>query len=100
MTGYLVEAAAGRGRLVFVAGVGGVGKTSFVREFVADAAGSVRSAVGGCDGSATPSPLAPLLDLLPVLPADVWPSGAQRHEVFTRLVAALRAPPTPAPYLL
>ena len=97
---YLAEAAAGHGRLVFVAGEAGVGKTTFVRRVLADAADRARSASGGCDGSSTPAPLGPLLDLLPSLPVDVWPPGAPRHEVFANLAAALRAPPTPAPYLL
>src|SRR3954447_1283030 len=100
MATYLADAAAGSGRLVFVAGPAGVGKTTFVRRLVADAAQSIRPGFGACDGSLTPSPLGPLLDLLPVLPADVWPAGAERHEVFTRLVTALRTPPTPELYLL
>src|SRR3954466_6585429 len=100
MASYLADAAGGSGRLVFVAGAAGVGKTTFVRQVAADAAQTVRSGFGACDGSLTPSPLGPLLDVLPVLPPDVWPTGAERHEVFTRLVTALRTPPTPAPYLL
>ena len=36
----------------------------------------------------------------PHLPADVWPPGATRHEVFTRLVDTLRDPPDGRPYLL
>jgi DNA-binding CsgD family transcriptional regulator/tetratricopeptide (TPR) repeat protein len=100
MANHLADAAAGSGRLVFVAGEAGVGKTTFVRRVVSDAADAVRAGLGACDGSSTPSPLGPLLDVLPVLPPDVWPPGAERHEVFTRLVTALRTPPTPAPYLL
>ena len=100
MATHLAEAAAGSGRLVFVAGAAGVGKTTFIRKVLADAGQSVRGAVGACDGSLTPPPLGPLLDVLPVLPADVWPAGTERYEVFTRLVAALRTPPTPAPYVL
>src|ERR687885_963184 len=97
---YLADAAAGHGRLVFVAGEAGVGKMSFVREVVRAAGDDVRVATGLCDGSSTPAPLAPLLEMLPQLPADVWPPDASRHEVFARLVAALRSPPTPEPYLL
>jgi predicted ATPase len=100
MANYLADAAVGSGRLVFVAGPAGVGKTTFVRQVAADAAHTVRPGFGACDGSLTPSPLGPLLDVLPVLPPDVWPAGVERHEVFTRLVTALRTPPTPAPYLL
>src|SRR6185295_2098481 len=70
---YLADAAAGNGRLVFVAGEAGVGKTTFVTAAIADAAGSARVAVGACDGSATPVPLGPFVEMLPALPADAWP---------------------------
>ncbi len=99
-TSYLADAAAGHGRLLFVAGEAGVGKTTFVRALLEAADGDARIATGMCDGSSTPAPLAPLLEMLPQLPADVWPPDRPRHEVFARLVAALRTPPTPAPYLL
>jgi DNA-binding CsgD family transcriptional regulator len=88
--GYLAEAAAGRGRLVFVAGEAGVGKTAFVSRVLSDAASSATVAVGSCDGSSTPAPLGPLVDMLPDLPSDVWPQGAARHEVFARLSSVLR----------
>jgi DNA-binding CsgD family transcriptional regulator len=100
VAGYLADASRGDGRLVLVGGEAGVGKTTFVRQVIADAGKGVRSGMGACDGSATPAPLGPLVDLLPLLPADVWPPGAPRHEVFARLVAAVRLPPTPQPYLL
>ncbi len=96
--GYLAEAASGHGRLVVVAGEAGVGKTTFVEAVVRDARSSVRVAQGGCDGSATPAPLGPLREMLPELPDAVWPEGADRHEVFTRLAEALRA--ADPPYLL
>ena len=93
--GYLAEAVTGHGRLVFVAGEAGVGKTVFVDSVVASAAATVSVALGACDGSATPAPLGPLREMLPDLPADVWPDGADRHEVFTRLTEALRDPVRP-----
>ncbi len=97
---YLADAAAGHGRLVFVAGEAGVGKTTFVRQVTATAGDDVRVAIGLCDGSSTPAPLAPLLEMLPQLAPDVWPPDLPRHEMFARLVATLRTPPTPGPYLL
>jgi DNA-binding CsgD family transcriptional regulator/tetratricopeptide (TPR) repeat protein len=97
---YLADAADGNGRLVFVAGEAGVGKTTFVDAVISSAGGAVTAAVGGCDGSATPVPLGPFAEMLPVLPADVWPSGVPRHEFFARLVAALRSPAGREPYLL
>jgi DNA-binding CsgD family transcriptional regulator/tetratricopeptide (TPR) repeat protein len=98
--GYLAEAAAGHGRLAYVAGEAGIGKTSYVEQVLLDAAGSARTAVGGCDGSATPAPLGPLAEMLPGLPDDVWPPGATRQQVFAQLMAALRDPPGRTPYLL
>ena len=56
---------------------------------------TVAVALGACDGSATPAPLGPLREMLPDLPADVWPDGADRHDVFTRLSEALRDPVRP-----
>ncbi len=96
--GYLAEAASGHGRLVYVAGEPGIGKTTFLEALTRAADAHV--AIGWCDGSATPPPLGPLVDMLPDLPADVWPEGAQRTDVFARLLAALKEPPGRAPYLL
>ncbi len=92
---YLADAASGNGRLVFVAGEAGVGKTVFVDSVVEAAAGGVSLAEGSCDGSTTPAPLGPLRDMLPDLPDDVWPDGADRFDVFTRLTEALRDPQRP-----
>jgi DNA-binding CsgD family transcriptional regulator/tetratricopeptide (TPR) repeat protein len=96
--GYLADAADGHGRVLFVAGEAGVGKTTFVTAVLAAAGGRARVAVGRCDGSATPAPLAPLAEMLPALPAGLWPPDATRQEVFTALTAALAGPDPP--YLL
>lgn len=98
--GYLADATAGHGRIVFVAGEAGVGKTAFLQCFAAEAARSARVITGTCDGSATPPPLGPLVEMLPQLPAEVWPPDAAREAVFSRLTAVLREPPQPQPYLL
>jgi DNA-binding CsgD family transcriptional regulator len=92
---YLAAAASGHGRLVFIGGEAGVGKTTLVERVVQDAGSTVRVARGACDGSSTPSPLGPLRDMLPALPGGVWPDGAERAEVFTRLSEALGRPGTP-----
>lgn len=97
-TAYLADAAAGHGRVVFVAGEAGVGKTTFLTEVAAGAGTHV--AVGWCDGSATPPPLGPLVDMLPDLPTDTWPEGASRSQVFANVLTALRHPPGGTPYLL
>src|SRR6476661_7384716 len=98
--GYLAEAAAGHGRLVYVAGEAGIGKTTFL-EHVAEQAREQRTAVvatGWCDGAATPAPLGPLVDMLPDLPDGIWPTDASRQDVFARLLGELRGARTP--YLL
>ena len=91
---YLEAAATGHGRLVFVGGEAGVGKTTLVERVIADAGSAVHVARGACDGSSTPAPLGPLREMLPTLPADVWPADAERIEVFTRLSEALAGPGT------
>jgi len=98
--GYLDEATAGHGRLVYVSGEAGIGKSSFVTRVLEDVGRAARSAVGACDGSATPAPLGPLVEMLPALPDGLWPTDTTRQDVFTRLLAALRDPPGGTPYLL
>jgi DNA-binding CsgD family transcriptional regulator/tetratricopeptide (TPR) repeat protein len=95
---YLRAATAGNGRLVFVGGEAGVGKTSFVDQVVAAAGSAVHVARGACDGSTTPPPLGPLREMLPALPVGIWPEDAERADVFLRLGEALGRPGTP--YLL
>ena len=62
---WLVDAQAGRGRLVLVEGEAGVGKTSLLNEFTARHRVATRSRLlwSGCDPLTTPRPLGPLVDL-------------------------------------
>ncbi len=57
----LADADAGTGRLVFVAGESGVGKTAVARAFAAATTHPVRW--GACDPLSTPVPLAPFADV-------------------------------------
>ena len=72
-----------RGRLVFVVGEAGIGKTALVRAFCS-AHPEVRVLWGACDALYTPRPLGPLLDLAEDLAA---PDG--RDWVPSSLVRAL-----------
>ena len=101
LAGYLAEAAEGRGRLVYVAGEAGIGKTTFIEAFRERCTKPRPTvAVGWCDGSATPVPLGPLSDMLPDLPDGVWPEGASRPEVSRLLLGMLRRPAGPTPFVL
>jgi len=104
---YLDEAATGHGRLLFVAGEAGVGKTTYVAEVITSARAAATVAVGACDGSSTPPPLGPLVEMLPSLPVDLWPAQeragsdvAARTALFARLTEVLRAPVDGRPFLL
>ena len=67
----LAEARAAGGRLVFVGGEAGVGKTALVREFASRS--GERVLFGSCENLTTPTPLGPFLDV-----ADVAEAGEPR----------------------
>lgn len=97
---YLDEAAAGHGRLAFVSGEAGIGKSALLTAFTASASARSHVAVAYCDGSATPSPLAPLRELLPSLPPELWPKDATREEIFAGVLALLRRRSEQGPHVL
>ena len=49
LAGAVAAAAAGRGSVALVSGEAGIGKTSLVRAFVAEATGRARLLVAACD---------------------------------------------------
>jgi DNA-binding CsgD family transcriptional regulator/tetratricopeptide (TPR) repeat protein len=57
------EAGSGTGRLVFLAGEAGVGKTALVRRFGTLVETKSRILIGACDPLSTPRPLGPLRDI-------------------------------------
>jgi len=59
----LDAAMTGRGRVALVSGEAGIGKTSFVEQFIATRANDVRVLRGHCDALFTPTPLGPLYDI-------------------------------------
>ncbi|MEZ4565364.1 MAG: AAA family ATPase [Thermomicrobiales bacterium] len=89
---HLRQAAAGHGRVVFVAGEAGVGKTTLVdafRRWIADQADIGRFS---CDGLSTPGPLGPIRDLAAALGFPSEPQvfgGEAREELFRAILAVL-----------
>lgn len=65
----LAAAASEGGRLVFVGGEAGVGKTALVRAFGASAEGTVLQ--GSCESLTTPTPLGPLHDVAAAINGDL-----------------------------
>jgi DNA-binding CsgD family transcriptional regulator len=70
----LDQAIAGSGAVAMVSGEAGVGKTSLLRAFTAEAA-AARTLIGGCDDLAVPRALGPFLEI-----ADQVPRLANRIE--------------------
>lgn len=60
---WWAEAAAGDGRMVFVAGEAGVGKTTLVRRFRTGMPAGAGVLLGACEALATPVPLGAVLDM-------------------------------------
>ena len=82
------EVQSGSGRLVFVSGDAGIGKTALIRAFCADRP----VVVGACDGLRTPRPLGPFADLAAAFRgpfADAIAVAAGAQAVFDALAAEL-----------
>lgn len=91
---YAEEARTGSGRLVFVSGEAGVGKTSLLEHVARDLSGSCW-AWGACDPLSTPRPLGPLLDLAPRLDPrldELCRRLAPRDRIFDAVLTALARP--------
>jgi DNA-binding CsgD family transcriptional regulator/tetratricopeptide (TPR) repeat protein len=96
LTVLLDDAAAGSGRLVFLTGEAGIGKTSVVAALTEVAQGRLAVRRGACDSVATAAALGPFTDAVPEL-ADVLEGAGtdvQRPSLFRRLRGALSGAPT------
>lgn len=91
LEGFLVEAASRSGRLVFLGGEAGVGKTALVTWFTERARERARVLIGGCDSLATPRPLGPLLEMRPDLAAR-GDKGPALFQAFLDELTARREP--------
>lgn len=63
LSGALALAAAGRGRILAIAGAAGTGKTTLVDHFVRGQQGAAHIYAGACENLSTPEPLLPLRDI-------------------------------------
>jgi DNA-binding CsgD family transcriptional regulator len=87
------EALAGRGRLLFVSGEAGVGKTVLVHAFSHGVARTYRTLEGACDPLFTPRPLAPFVDVACEIGGALETSIAEGHGpagVFPAVLDELR----------
>ncbi len=94
---HLRHAAAGHGRMVFIGGEAGVGKTALVDKFCQDFTGATVLRTS-CDSLSTPGPLGPVHDLAPALGFQIdrhAVDGETREELFRIVLAAFAARPGP-----
>lgn len=84
----LADARREGGRLVFVGGEAGAGKTALVGLFLAGVEG--RTLVGACESLGTPEPLGPLMDIAAATGAPL--ASGRPREVALALLAELREP--------
>jgi predicted ATPase len=94
----LDEVMTGHGRLVFVEGEAGVGKTAVLRHFLAIRGHPARALWGACDPLFSPRPLGPFLDVAEELGGELSrtiESGAKPYDVAATLRRELAAAPEP-----
>jgi DNA-binding CsgD family transcriptional regulator len=90
------SASAGAGRLVFVEGEAGIGKTSLLRAFTLSLEGSSPIFSGACEALQIPRPLGPLYDIAaragdPL--RTLLDEGGERHRAFVAFLDLLRKRP-------
>ena len=93
----LQEATSGQGRVAFVSGEAGVGKTSLVDHFTRKHRESIRVLWGGCDALFTPRPLGPLHDIAMQLDGELpalLSAGAERQAIFSASLREMQRRPS------
>ena len=96
-------ASRGTGRVVFVSGEPGIGKTSLVTRFARDLDPGSRVLFGTCDDLSVPRPLGPFRDLAGTVSIDLeeaLAAGTASHEFHQLLIAELERPPQPTVLVL
>lgn len=96
-------AARGEGRVVFVTGEPGIGKTSLVTRFLRGLDVGARVLFGTCDDLSIPRPLGPVRDLVGSVSAALegaLSAGAAAHEIQALLLAELGLAPGPTVLVL
>ena len=95
LRGALADATRGAGRMVFVSGEAGIGKTSLVRAFVADRPRGTRVLRGACDDLLTPAPARRRPRRGPPHPRPARRGAGRTGDVAAAVLAELSAgPPT------
>jgi DNA-binding CsgD family transcriptional regulator len=85
LDGWFKETVAGNGRMVFIGGEAGIGKSSLAERFAQRMHGRARVLRGACDMLSTPRPLGPLLDFGAIIGGKfdrVLNSGVSRDQMF------------------
>jgi DNA-binding CsgD family transcriptional regulator/tetratricopeptide (TPR) repeat protein len=85
------------GRMVFIAGEAGIGKSVLVSDFCDQHRGALRIWRGACDALFTPRPLGPFLDVAHTLGgsfADIAGQGVRPHQLADALRRELSLAPT------
>jgi DNA-binding CsgD family transcriptional regulator/tetratricopeptide (TPR) repeat protein len=98
LQGQWRDACAGPGRLVFVEGEAGIGKTTLLRAFERSLRGEAPVHWGSCDALATPRAAGPIHDIAAPLPAltrsRLLATAGDRHRAFVAFVDLLAERPS------